>query len=60
MLYTIFMRKTNLALDLLNLDIFGSSEYEKMAFFKKQLNVVLLKENFLRLLTYNKKYKNCL
>ena len=33
MLYTIFIRKTNLKLDLLNLNIFGSSEYEKMAIF---------------------------
>ena len=28
-LYTIFIRKTNLKLDLLNFNIFGSSEYEK-------------------------------
>ena len=34
MLYTIFIRKTNLKLDLLNLNIFGSSEYEKMAILK--------------------------
>ena len=59
MLYTIFIRKTSLKLDLLNLNILGSSEYEKMAIFSKQLNFVLLTKNFLRLLTYNK-YKNCL
>ena len=57
MLYTIFIRKTNLKLDLLSLNIFGSSEYEKMDIFLKQLNFVLLTKNFLRLLTYNKKYK---
>ena len=34
MLYAIFIRKTNLKLDLLNLNIFGSSEYEKMAILK--------------------------
>ena len=33
MLYTIFITKINLKLDLLNLNIFGSSEYEKMAIF---------------------------
>ena len=33
MLYTIFRRKTNLKRDLLDLNIFGSSEYEKMAIF---------------------------
>ena len=60
MLYTIFIRKTNLKLDLLSFNIFGSSEYEKMDIFLKQLNFVLLTKNFLRLLTYNKKYKNCL
>ena len=59
MLYTIFIRKTNLKLDLLNLNILGSSEYEKMTIFSKQLNFVLLTKNLLRLLTYNK-YKNCL
>ena len=57
MLYTIFIRKTNLKLDLLSLNIFGSSEYEKM-------NNFLVKFCFahknLGLLTYNKKYKNCL
>ena len=59
MLYTIFRRKTNLKRDLLDLNIFGSSEYEKMAIFLKQLDFVLLTKDFLRLLTYNK-YKNCL
>ena len=59
MLYTIFIRKTNLKLDLLNLNILGSSEYDKMTIFSKQLNFVLLTKNVLRLLTYNK-YKNCL
>ena len=57
MLYTIFIRKTNLKLDLLSLNIFGSSEYEKIDIFLKQLNFVLLTKNFLGLLTYNKKYK---
>ena len=57
-LYTIFIRKTNLKLDLLNFNIFESSEYEKMDIFLKQLNFVLLTTNFLRLLIYNKKYKN--
>ena len=41
-IFTIFIRKTNLKLDLLNLNIFGSNEYEKMAIFYKQLNFVLL------------------
>ena len=59
MLYTIFRRKTNLKRGLLDLNIFGSSEYEKMAIFLKQLDFVLLTKDFLRLLTYNK-YKNCL
>ena len=36
------MRKTNLKLDLLILNIFGSSEYEKKDIFFKQLNFVLL------------------
>ena len=58
-LYTIFIRKTNLKADLLSFNIFGSKEYEKMDIFLKQLNFVLLTKNFLRLLTYNKKYKNC-
>ena len=60
MLHTIFVRKTNLKFDLLSLNIFGSSEYEKMDIFLKQLNFALLTKNFLRLLTYNRKYKNCL
>ena len=34
-LYTIFIRKTNLKLDLLNFNIFGSSEYEKKWHFLK-------------------------
>ena len=46
MLYTIFIRKTNLKLDLLSFNIFGSSEYEKMDIFLKQLNFVLLKKRF--------------
>ena len=58
MSYTIFIRKTSLKLDLLNLNILGSSEYEKMAIFSKQLNFVLPTKNVLRLLTYSK-YKNC-
>ena len=37
MLYTIFIRKTNLKLDLLSFNIFGSSEYKKMDIFLKQL-----------------------
>ena len=48
MLYTIFIRKTNLELDLI-LNIFVSSEYEKMDIFLKHLNFVLLTKNFLRL-----------
>ena len=42
MLYTIFRRKSNLKRVLLDLNIFGSSEYEKMAIFLKQLDFVLL------------------
>ena len=60
MFYTIFIRKINFKLDLLSLNIFGGSEPEKMDIFLKQLNFVLLTKNFLRLLTYNKKYKNCI
>ena len=42
-LYTIFIRKTNLKLDLLNFNIFGNSDYEKMDIFLKQLFKKLFK-----------------
>ena len=57
MLYTIFRRKSNLKRVLLDLNIFGSSEYEKMAIFLKTVRLCFA--HFLRLLTYNK-YKNYL
>ena len=38
----------------------STNEYEKMDICLKQFNFVLITKNFLRLLTYNKKYKNCL
>ena len=41
-LYTIFIRKTNLKLDLLSFIFFGSSEYEKMDILLEQLNFILL------------------
>ena len=41
-----FKRKTNLKLDLLSFNTFGSSEYEKMNIFLIQLNFVLLKRFF--------------
>ena len=53
----VFIRKTNLKLDLLNFNIFGSSEYEKMDIFEKSW-ILFCSKNFLRLLTYNKKCKN--
>ena len=59
-LHTILIRKTNLKLSILSFHVFGSSESEKIDIFLKQLNFLLLTKNFLRLLTYNKKYKNCL
>ena len=58
--YTILIRKTNLKPNILSFDVFGSSESEKIDIFLKQLNFLLLTKNFLRLLTYNKKCKNCL
>ena len=59
-LHTILIRKTNLKLSILSFHVFGSSESEKIDIFLKQLNFLLLTKNFLRLLTYNKKCKNCL
>ena len=59
-LYTILIRKTNLKLNILSFNVFGRSESKKIDIFLKQLNFLLLTKNFLRLLTYNKKYKNCL
>ena len=46
-LYAIFIRKTNLILDLLNFNIFESREFERNGhIFINQLNLVLLKNLF--------------
>ena len=40
------MRKTNLKLDLLNFNIFGSSEYEKMdTFFEKTVKLCFVQKS---------------
>ena len=54
-IYTIFIRKTNLKLDLLNFNI-ERSEYEKIDIFLNQLNFVLFKKPFKTI--HNKKCKN--
>ena len=54
-LHTIFIRKTNLKLDYMNFNIFGSNKYEKMIIFLKQLNFVLLKKLFKAINIYTTK-----
>ena len=45
-LYTIFIRKTNLKLHLLNFNIFGSSEHEKMDIFLKTFKFFFVQKTF--------------
>ena len=45
-LYTIFIRKTDLKLDLLNLNIFGSSEHEKNRHFFKTVKFCFAQKTF--------------
>ena len=47
--YAMFIRETNLKLDLQNFNVFGSSEYEKLDIFLKQ--ILFSSKNVLRLLT---------
>ena len=57
-LYIDFIIKINPKLNLLSLDIFGNSVYEKNGHLFKTVKICFVQKILLRLLTCNKKCKN--